>query len=486
MHLPPMVALLAWIPIGALIFRFYPIRIAVLADFLIGWSVLPGADYVAANGPFPWWILPVSLPGSHFLTKAICLGCSAIAGVVLFHARELRQIRIAGGDVPVLLWCAAPICASFVNALSFWKSLAATAYLLGAWAVPYLLGRHFFRDRQALLLAARAIVLAGLLYIPVCLVEIFAGPQLYFHLYGYQPFRWVGAHRYVGFRPIGFLEDGNQLGIWMASATLVAVALWAQRETPRIARIPIRWVALSLVAVTVMCQSAGAIVLLAVLLPLALFGRRHSLRTGMAVLLGAAMLFIALQFAHLIPWHELAQSNPIARDIANRLRSAGRGSFGWRLGRDESQMSIALRDPLFGSGEWNWWRAGGIRPWDLWTLVFGMYGLAGVIPLAWILIGPIMRTVWVSARNASTPFGDVSVALAGLLAMTALDSMLNAAIILPYLIVAGVLSPGRSVLPAGSSQPPDSGIRQRRAVVLRAEPVRSAGPKSGQSRHQAT
>lgn len=215
----------------------------------------------------------------------------------------------------------------------------------------------------------------------ICILELFTGPQVYFHIYGYEPFQWIGARRYFGFRPIGFLEGGNQLGIWMATSALLAFSLWAHRSVGRILGIPAKWAALSLAAVTLLCQSAGSILLFVLLLPLAMNSRRCLIRATIATLLGGVVLFITLQLTHVVSWRETAQSNPVAHATANGLRNFGRESFAWRIEREESQMGVALHKPLFGSGEWDWWRTGGVRPWDVWTLVFGMYGMFGVFTL---------------------------------------------------------------------------------------------------------
>jgi hypothetical protein len=212
------------------------------------------------------------------------------------------------------------------------------------------LGRIFFRDRDSLLLAAKAIVLAGLSYLPICMVELIAGPQLYYHIYGYEPYRWIGAQRYIGFRPVGFLEDGNQLGIWLATAALLATALWIRGLGVRNLRIPLKSAALLLVAVTLLCQSLGSILLLAVLGPVTWFSRRSSLRIAITTLLCGVLLFIGLQFAHVVPWREMARTNPFAHSIASDLRSIGRNSLGWRLGRDERQVGAASRKPILGLG----------------------------------------------------------------------------------------------------------------------------------------
>jgi hypothetical protein len=319
--------------------------------------------------------------------------------------------------------------------------LVGSAYFFLAWIVPYFSGRLFSRDQESLCLLAHAIAAAGLLYIPICILEVFTGPQVYFHIYGYEPFQWIGARRYFGFRPIGFLEDGNQLGVWMATSALVAFSLWAHRSVGRILGIPAKWAALSLAAITLLCQSAGSILLFVFLLPLVMKSRRYLIRVTIATLLGGIVLFITLQLTHVVSWHAIAHSNPVAHAIAHGLRNIGRESFSWRLRRDESQMGAALHKPLFGSGEWAWWRAGGVRPWDIWTLVFGMYGLLGVLTMGWILISPVIGTVWLPNQCASSEEMPIAIALAGILVMTILDSAMNGAIILPYLLVAGALFP---------------------------------------------
>jgi hypothetical protein len=176
-------------------------------------------------------------------------------------------------------------------------------------------------------------------------------------------------------------------------------------------------------------------------LPLTQKSGRYLIRATIATLLGGVVLFITLQLTHVVSWHEIAHSNPVTDAIANGLRNIGRESFAWRLRRDESQMGAALHKPLFGSGEWDWWRAGGVRPWDIWTPIFGMYGMFGVLTLGWLLISPVIGTVWLPNSRAGSEEVSIAIALAGILVMTILDSAVNGAIILSYLLVAGALFP---------------------------------------------
>jgi hypothetical protein len=458
MHLSPLVALVIWIPIGAILFRRFSLRVAILINFLAGWAVLPGANYVPTPVAFPYWILPVCLPGAYFINKATVLGIAALIGVLCFHRRELRRFRLRVCDIPIALLCFVPLLSSIANHLAPGEGIRGVLYVVLAWAIPYFLGRHCFSDRQSLLLAARAIVVTGILYSPICLFELFTGPQVYAHLYGFQPYRWIGAARYFGFRPVGFLEDGNQLGIWMASSALIASALWARGLAVRVLRLPVKWAAAYLIGGTLLCQSVGSILLLGLLLPLACFSSRRSLRIGIAVVLLGSVLYACLQLSHRIPWRELSQTNPIAHSIADKLRELGRNSLGWRISRDEAQAAIATQKPFLGFGEWNWWKSSGTRPWDLWLLVFGMYGTFGALAMASVLAGPIVRAACFPPPGAGPELTSLLAALAMLLFMSALDSLLNGAIILPYLLLAGGLSS------TVSSNPPY--VRQARSPSL--------------------
>ena len=80
--------------------------------------------------------------------------------------------------------------------------------------------------------------------------------------------------------------------------------------------------------------------------------------------------------------------------LSAALTSIGRHSLAWRFARDEGHIVVALQKPLLGSGQWNWWQAGDSRPWSLWLLVFGMYGLVGLIAFGTILLLPVLRAVW--------------------------------------------------------------------------------------------
>jgi hypothetical protein len=444
MHLPPLAALSCWIPVSLYLFHRYPARIAILANFLGGWAILPNANYTPTTEIFPYWILGVCLPTSYLVTKATVTGLSAFAGILLFHSTDLKRFRPGMCDLPMAVWCCVPLLSATVHWNTLHEDVLGAIYLAISWGMPWLLGRIYFAEFDSLLLAAKACVIAATCYVPICLVEIVFGPQLYAFVYGYQPYRWVGAARYLGFRPIGMMEDGNQLGIWMAAAALIAIAFWARSLAGSIFGLPTQWIAVGLAGITLSCQSAGSILLLILLSPTTLLKRHNILRRGVAVLVLGIVLFTLFRMSGLLPLRALAKQNGPLHSIATGLARIGRQSLFWRFARDESHLRVALQQPLLGSGRWDWWQNGNARPWGLWMLVFGMYGLVGLTALGLILFLPIQRALRLPAKWVGPDDPNLRLAMAGLILMVAIDSLLNGALILPYLLVMGGLAARRA------------------------------------------
>ena len=436
----PSIAFFAWVPISLFFFWRYPLRVAILVNFLAGAALLPSAAYTPTTVTFPYWILGTCLPSTHFFTKATVTGMTGLVGILLFDRKSFNRFQLGFWDLPMLVWCTVPLLSALANAQELAAAVRSELYQILAWGVPYLIGRLYFTDAESWKLAAKAFVIAGIAYVPICLTEIFTGPQLYAHLYGYQPYRWIGAQRYIGFRPIGLLEDGNQLGIWMATSALIAIWLWRRRIVDRLLGIPASWISGGLLCVTLLCQSAGSIVLLLCLLPFVWFRKSDLPRAVIGLVLLMVLGFMALRLGNVVSLQTLVKQNNVARSAANSLKSIQRGSFGWRLSQDEKYVGLALEKPLLGSGEWDWWKGGATRPWGLWLLTFGMYGLAGLIALECIQLVPVARIFWSPHSNSDPSILDLQSALAGAILMSAIDNLLNGSMILPLLLVIGGLS----------------------------------------------
>jgi hypothetical protein len=433
----PLVAFAAWVPISLLAFRRYPIRVALLINFVGGWAILPAANYINQGVDFPYWILGTSLESDYFITKATVLGFAGILGVYIFDRASLKRFRLTVWDLPMGMWLIAPLLSAIANPDNYREGWIGEAYQLLAWGSPYLIGRLYFTDTQSLRLAAKSFVIGGLAYIPICLLEFFTGPRIYQFLYGYVPYQWTGAHRFIGYRPVGLMENGNQLGIWMATATLIAIWLWRRRTATSVIGIPILPAAIALFAITLMCQSTGAIILLLGLIPFVFLDPRYLSRTVSVLLVLGILAFAAFRISNIISLRELVKENHAAHAVASYLKRIGKGSFGWRLAQDERHIQVALDEPILGYGTWNWWNAGHERPWSLWLLTFGMYGTVGLLSLEALLLIPALRAVWFPLARSDIGYTNMRHTLSAAVLISAIDSLLNSAVILPLLLVIG-------------------------------------------------
>lgn len=437
MIIPPAIALLAWIPLSLLIFRRFPIRIAVLVNFVGGWAVLPAANYIDGGTAFPYWIIGTSLESDYFFTKATVIGFTGILGVFLFDRSRFKRFRLTPWDLAMGMWLISPLLSAIANPDNFNEGWIGEIYQLLAWGSPYLIGRLYFTDTQSLRLAAKAFVIGGLAYIPFCIFEIIKGPKIYAFLYGYQPFQTNGQERFIGYRPIGLLENGNQLGIWMTTATLIAMWLWRRKTAQSVLGIPISIVAIALFVISILCQSTGAIILLLALIPFVFVDPRHLSRTVSIVLVTGIIAFAAFRLSNMISVHDLVQENPVAHAVDGYLRGIGKGSLGWRLNQDERHIDTALNEPILGYGQWDWWRGGYQRPWSLWLLVFGMYGSVGLVSLEALLLIPALRVVWFPLARSDIGYTNMRHTLSAAVLISAIDSLLNSSMILPLLLVIG-------------------------------------------------
>ncbi len=424
---------------AALLFRWTEPGRAVAITCFAGWLLLPVGNFPpgSADATFPYWITGAALPSDMLLTKMWWPPVVALAGVLWRDRQTLLQLRPDWRDVPLVLFCLWPIVQWPFTLQPDPLPWAAALYLCAAWAVPWLLGRAYFRGREGGIRFLRAFVLGLAVIGPVTILEGIMGPKVYGWFYEPHPFRFDGIHRYIGYRPLGFFEDGNQYGIWVAATALSAVALWQSEFTPRTRGLLGSIAAMALI-IALMSQSMGAILLL--LLGLAFLWKRGTLIVGWTLriaLLIAVVGGVAFVSGRL-PLRNMAEHTSVGREIVHAIRQAGRGSILWRLARDQQALSIFREHPVLGTAQWDWWRQFGERPWDLATLLLGQFGAIGLIfALASLLmpaIGTLRMPSWQVSRD-SLP----SSALAIIVLIGVADMLFNTFILYPAILAAGAL-----------------------------------------------
>ncbi|MBI1369214.1 MAG: hypothetical protein GC162_11250 [Planctomycetes bacterium] len=454
--------LAAWVVVSIALFAKLPGRVAAVVCLIGGWALLPVAQFSdavrgleqpenivtgAAVLSVAWW------------NKATAIGAGCLLGVAFFDRSRLMQLRPRAIDLAIAAWCLVPLASTLRNGLPMSDGLMQVAYAALVWGTPWLMGRMYLIDRAAVELWVAAIITAGLVYVPICLLEMLTGNVLYRALYGFHAYQNVGADRWFGQRPLGLLEDGNQLGMWMASAALAAVWMWRRGIMRNLIGLPGGVVAGVLTLVTLLCQSVGSILLLfAGVIGLSLIARFRA-RWILAAVIALPILYLGARATGLASVGGKLEHTWIGAQAKRVLIDAGLKSLGWRLKREEEHLKRVWERPLLGWGRSDWWnRDEAVRPWGMWMLELGTYGIVGLT--AWMLIGlvPLGGVIWQCDRprmrygaNAAT------IALAAVLAINAVDAFLNSTFLVIFIALAGGLVSAPPLIDPAQTLPENNG-----------------------------
>jgi hypothetical protein len=411
------------------LFRVLPTAYAVAVACFGGWLLLPVGNYPAGSvaAVFPYWITGTAIPSDMLLTKMWWPPVIALAGAMLADRATIKKIRVDWVDLPMIAWCLWPLVQGPFITSPDPLPWVASLYVAAAWGVPWLLGRVYFSGFKGYRLFIVALTASLVIILPIALIESVGGPKVYGWLYEPHPFRFDGIERYVGFRPLGLFEDGNQYGIWVGATALAA--LWlpvfqdrGQKESWLFAVPPFA------VLVALASQSVGAIVLLLVGIVISMM----LWRGGSRWMLGLAVLLLAIggavYLSGRLPIRSLAENTGIGRHIVDLFRGVGRGSFTWRIARDQAALAVLNEQIFLGTGHWDWWRESDQRPWSLVLLIIGQYGIVGLM-FAFGAFG-VASLRWVIGRERT------AAPLAAIVCMALGDALLNSFFFYPAILAA--------------------------------------------------
>lgn len=411
--------------------------------FLGGWLWLPVTDYPAdaREALFPYWIVGSALPSPLWWNKALLVPVTVLA-MSLWHDRAAwRAWRWHPLDGLVLSACLWPVATAWRAVESDPAPWSSALYLFALWAGSWWLGRLYLASAGQQRMAAAALGLSVVACLPWALVEGLGGAQTYGWFFAPHPFRDDGATRLLAYRPLGFFENGNQYGIWVALGAVAAVA-WAWTSPSRSAW---RWsVAAVAGAVAIASQSLGALLLAGIAVGLIALAARIAWRrwiVGSAAVLSLAAVVYA---AGVMPIHHWARDTGWGREALEMVRAARLGSLAWRVSQDQKALPIVRQHPVAGQGRWDWWRDLGTRPWGLGLQMAGQFGYVGAALLLGVLLAPAVGALASAAgRSPGEPDAHLRRALALIVVAATLDALVNSFIYMPALALAGALVPGR-------------------------------------------
>lgn len=440
--------------LGVILFFILPPRRAAIACLIGGWALLPTAQFAShalddpalsdAN-PFMLAIqtgIGSALIGPTWLTRSTVIGMTVIVGMLLADAKSLRRLKPHGYDIPMAIWCIAPLISGLYNQLPMQQTLLNLSYQTVAWGGPYIAGRLYFSDLKPLRELGIGLVIAGLCYAPLCLIEAVFGPMFYELLYQYHPYRFDGIERAIGYRPIVFLEHGSQLGIWMPAIALVAFWMHMCGALPRLKVIPSHVAVLVLIVTAVICQSLGGVALMVIgIIAFALLRRGVKIPKPVWIVL----LIGVLGMGGFAAGGDKALAKVIGKARVDQIKNISRlKSMGWRINAIRRGMDPVKDHPIFGTGRWDWWQLDQDSERPVWSLFAQGLGEYGVIA-ALALLGVFLVPVWQFIRGCPAKlWTDVNLgsaaALTVFLLMHFADSLLNPTFSTSLICVAGGLN----------------------------------------------
>lgn len=396
-------------------------RGAVLAAVIGGFLFLPAGE------------IKLDLSGFVFaLNKWNVNGLALILGCLIFDRRTVLQVRPCWLDLPMAAYYLAPLIGLVTGVPG--SSVDITDIMIGrglGWIVAYVMGRIYFSRDNGPAEVAFAVVLGGLVYVPVCIYEEIAGPQHYLATLVYGIASSGNVDRLGGWRPNGFLGDGLVLASWMALTAVTATWLWLGhvRSGHRLAGM----IALLLVVTTLSCRGVYGYLLLAAGLATAVLSRWLRARAFLVCLSVIPILYMGLRMSG--AWGGWI--------LVNGADFTGRSStVAFRLLAEEDIISRVIGNrPVFGFGSYIWntsfshWPDGG------WLHILWMGGLAGVA--LWLLALMVVPVASAISRPLGGPAGRQELfpawALACWCALQMLDSLHNTSYIPPLTLIAGTL-----------------------------------------------
>lgn len=418
-------------------FAVFKPRHAVIAAFLGAWLFLPLAGY--------------DLPGLTSYTKITATSVPVLLAVVLFDAGRLTGFRPGWFDIPMAIWCVVPMASSVTNGLGAYDGGSATVTQTVQWGLPYLIGRLYFSDLDGLRDLAIGIFIGGLIYVPLCLLEVRMSPRLHIWVYGFHQHSWRQSHRFGGWRPTVFMQHGLMVAMWMVLTTVVGYWLWRTKAVLSLQKVPMSLLVPGMAVTAVLCKSAGAVILGLVGIAALSGTRMTKMKWGLAALTLAPVLYMGVRGPGVWDGSHLIETVEIVPILEERVHS-----FRYRLDAEDILADHALRRPVFGWGGW-----GRHRPADMgadvddvatdgfWVIALGTRGIVGLTAVTIVILLPAALFLWKLPVAAWWhPTTAPAAALTMVLLLFMADSLFNAMINPIFILAAGGLAGWLAPLPA--------------------------------------
>ena len=408
------IAMMGWIPFILGLFLVLKPRRAVMVGFIMAMLFLPNNSYL--------------IPKLIDYTKFTAASMGLLLGACLFDWRTITNFRPHWVDLPVVLWCIVPFISSMVNDTGlydyygFYDGMSISLYQTFVWGVPYFLGRVYITDHQAMKELTIGLVIAALVYTPLCWFEIRMSPVLHNLTYGFTQHSFLQTRRVGGWRPMVFMQHGIALGMFMGMSALTATWLWRSKNIKKIGILSIGMVALYLIFTTIMIKSFFAIVLMftGIIGYYSVKVLRHPL--PLLVLIAIVPLY---QFARASGSFTGESLVNVTEHVFGENRS---GSLKYRLDNEDIIIEHAVSaKPWLGWGTWGDYLVDDHTvPDGMWVIALGKYGIVGLTALTLTLLtGPTLMLLGLHRKYLNLPDAAPALILTTMMILYSYDCLMN-------------------------------------------------------------
>ena len=342
--------------------------------------------------------------------------------------------------------------------------------------LPILIGRRMFGHPEGQKTLLAVLAMTALAYSALVLVEIRLSPQLHRWVYGFHPFSFVQAVR-GGYRPSVFTSHGLWLAIFNVMAVLAAIGAYKAAIKPLK---PSLWLAIGLwmAAIVVLSNSLGALGLLLMFLPLAIFAPMRVQLLTAAVIGMIILTYPVLRERGIVPVDAFVS---VAESVdADRARS-----LAFRIENEDAFLERVREKPLAG-----WGRFGRNFVYDeftgerttvvdgYWVIVFSVGGYLSYLLQYGLLTFAFFQILF---RSKGLSVGPETAALSLILAANLIDMILNGTATVITWIVAGAMIGRVEVARERSSEEEEEDVGPIRGGRMRHRTMR--GVKSSYARN---
>jgi hypothetical protein len=306
--------------------------------------------------------------------------------------------------------------------------------------LPYVIGRVYFSDLEGMRDLAVGMFIGGLIYVPLCLLEVRISPQLHLLVYGYNQHSFWQNVRDGSFRPMVFMQHGLMVAMWMSMTGLIGVWLWQSKTIRKVWDLPMLYLVPPLLITVYLCRSKYALLLL--LTGVGLLYMTKWMRTSVLVVLLALVppTYVYLRASGAVTGEKMVE---MAKETFGEERSR---SLFVRVDNENALVQKAMEKPWFGWGGWGRARVtddeGHDRITDsLWIITIGKAGWVGLGALLSMLLLPMLLVCkdW-KAELWSHPAVAPVVSLGMITMLYMFDHLMNGMVNPIFMLAVGAVS----------------------------------------------